>query len=52
MAMPKTLAAPFRKKPSKAKPVSEFASKASPAFKGPKNGATDRYRRGKRKYGR
>jgi hypothetical protein len=47
MAMSKALAKPFARKPSKAKPVSEYASKASPMKAGPRNGATNRLRRKK-----
>lgn len=47
MAMSKALAAPFRKKPSQAKPVSEYASKASPIHKKPRNGASGRLNRKK-----
>lgn len=47
MAMSKALAAPFSKKQSKAKPISEYGKKASAKKKGPRNGATDRFRKGK-----
>jgi hypothetical protein len=48
MAMSKILAGPFRKKPSEAKPVSEYGKRASPKRTKAANGATDRYRRSKR----
>jgi hypothetical protein len=48
MAMSKVLAAPFRKKQSEAKPVSEYGKKASPKRSKAANGASDRYRRSKR----
>lgn len=48
MAMSKAIAAPFKKKGTQAKPISEYAAKASPKKTGPKNGATNRLKRGKR----
>jgi len=50
MAMSKALAAPFKKKATQAKPISEYAPKASPINKKPRNGASGRLNR--RKNGR
>jgi len=45
MAMSKALAVPFKKKATQAKPISEYASKASPTSKKPKNGTSGRLNR-------
>lgn len=45
MTMPKALAAPFKKKQTQAKSISEYAGKASPVSKKTKSGATDRLKK-------